>query len=108
MQELHGGGEARPNLSAPDLAGPNAVASSHSVVADLTDEHHLDTSDLESLLADQQAGVDQEYVVPAPPNGVAQPVEREPLIGPTGRPWPELPTPPPTDRAWTRPHHRDV
>ena len=64
-------------------------------MADLTDEHHLDTSDLESLLADQQAGVDQEYVVPAPPNGVAQPVERERLIGQTGRPWPELPTPPP-------------
>ncbi|HZL74620.1 MAG TPA: AAA family ATPase, partial [Propionibacteriaceae bacterium] len=34
-------------------------------------------------------------MVPAPPNGVAQPVERERLIGPTGRPWPELPTPPP-------------
>ena len=72
------------------------MASSHSVVADLTDEHHLDTSDLESLFqAEQQSGVDQEHVVPAPPNGVAQPVEREPLIGPTGRPWPDLPTPPP-------------
>jgi chromosome partitioning protein len=86
VQELHGGGEVPPNV----------VASSHSVVADLTDEHHLDTSDLESLFrADQQAAVDQEYVVPAPPNGVAQPVEREPLIGPTGRPWPDLPPPPP-------------
>ena len=86
MQELHGGGEAPPNV----------MASSHSVAADLTDEHHLDTNDLESMfLADQQAGVDQEHVVPAPPNGVAQPVEREPLIGPTGRPWPDLPTPPP-------------
>ena len=86
MQELHGGGEVPPNV----------VASSHSVVADLTDEHHLDTTDLESLFqADQQAGVDQEYVVAAPPNGVAQPVEREPLIGPTGRPWPDLPPPPP-------------
>ena len=31
----------------------------------------------------------------APPNGVAQAVEPEPLIGPTGRPWPDLPTPPP-------------
>jgi chromosome partitioning protein len=85
VQELHGGGEVPPNV----------VASSHSVVADLTDEHHLDTGDLESLLrADQQEGVDQGYVVPAPPNGRAQPVEREPLIGPTGRPWPDLPTPP--------------
>ena len=101
MQELHRGGEARPNLSAPDLAGPNVAASSHSVVADLTDEHHLDANDLESLLrAEQQAAVDQDYVVPAPPNGVAQPVEREPLIGPTGRPWPDLPTPPPvTERG---------
>jgi chromosome partitioning protein len=101
VQELHRGGEARPNLSAPDLAGPNVAASSHSVVADLTDEHHLDANDLESLLrAEQQAAVDQDYVVPAPPNGVAQPVEREPLIGPTGRPWPDLPTPPPvTERG---------
>jgi chromosome partitioning protein len=101
VQELHRGGKARPNLSAPDLAGPNVAASSHSVVADLTDEHHLDANDLESLLrAEQQAAVDQDYVVPAPPNGVAQPVEREPLIGPTGRPWPDLPTPPPvTERG---------
>jgi chromosome partitioning protein len=101
VQELHRGGKARPNLSAPDLAGPNVAASSHSVVADLTDEHHLDANDLESLLrAEQQAAVDQDYVVPAPPNGAAQPVEREPLIGPTGRPWPDLPTPPPvTERG---------
>jgi chromosome partitioning protein len=89
VQELHEGGGARPNLSAADLAEPT-------IVADLSDEHHLDTNDLESLFhADQQAGVDQGYVVPAPPNGVAQPVEREPLIGPTGRPWPDLPPPPP-------------
>ena len=58
--------------------------------------------DLESLLrADEQHTDDQDFVVSAPPdaspsaNGVAQPVEREPVIGPTGRPWPDLPTPPP-------------
>jgi chromosome partitioning protein len=72
------------------------VASSHSVVADLTDEHYLDTSDLETLLqAEQQTVVDQDYVVPAPTNGVAQSMEREQVIGPTGRPWPDLPTPAP-------------
>jgi chromosome partitioning protein len=101
VQELHGGGETGPKPSGPNLSGPNAVASSQSVVADLTDEHHLDASDLESLFqAEHQSNGDQEYVVPAPPNGVAQSVEREPLIGPTGRPWPDLPTPPPvTERG---------
>ncbi len=74
----------------------NVVASSPSVVADLTDEHYLDATDLESLLrSEQQTDVDEDFVVAAPPDGVAQPVEPEPVIGPTGRPWPDLPTPPP-------------
>ena len=66
------------------------------MVADLTDEHYLDANDLEALFrAEQSAAVDETFVVPPPPDGVARPVEREPLIGPTGRPWPDLPTPPP-------------
>ena len=90
MQELHEGGEASPNL-----AGPNVVSSSPSVVADLTDEHYLDASEFELLFqAEQQADVGEEVAVAAPPE-VAQSVEPEPLIGPTGRPWPDLPTPPP-------------
>ena len=39
MQELDEGGEAPPNVRAT-----NITASSHSVVADLTDEHYLDTT----------------------------------------------------------------
>ena len=66
------------------------------MVADLTDEHYLDTNELEALFrAEQSASVDETFVVHPPPEGVARPVEREPLIGPTGRPWPDLPTPPP-------------
>ena len=96
MQELHGGGEAGPRLSGANLTGPSVVASSHSVVADLTDEHHLDASDLDTLFqVEHESNVDQGYAVPPPPNGVAQAVEREPLIGPTGRPWPDLPPPAP-------------
>jgi chromosome partitioning protein len=65
------------------------------VVADLTDEHYLDASEFELLFqAEQQADVGEEVAVAAPPE-VAQALEPEPLIGPTGRPWPDLPTPPP-------------
>jgi chromosome partitioning protein len=96
VQELHRGGKAGSNVTGSNVTEPSAVASSHSVVADLTDEHYLDTSDLETLLqAEQQTVVDQDYVVPAPTNGVAQSMEREQVIGPTGRPWPDLPTPAP-------------
>ena len=50
MQELDEGGGAR-----PDVRATNITASSHSVVADLTDEHYLDARDLESLLrADEE------------------------------------------------------
>jgi chromosome partitioning protein len=95
VQELHGG-EAPPNVPATSVPTANVKAPSSSVIADLTEEHYLDARELESLLrAEQQTNVDQEHVVPAPPNGVAQPVEREPIIGPTGRPWPDLPTPTP-------------
>jgi chromosome partitioning protein len=96
VQELDEGGGAPPNVRTT-----NITASSQSVVADLTDEHYLDARDLEALLrADEEPASDQGFVVSAPPdsapapNGVAQPVEREPLIGPTGRPWPDLPEPP--------------
>jgi chromosome partitioning protein len=138
--ELHGGGDAPPNV-APDLAvnnvtpnnvtpnnvtpenltppnGPatdvhagNAPAStgamsngpvsngtgpSGTVVADLTDEHYLDAANLDSLYrADQHSTVDENFVVPAAPDDIAQSVEKEPLIGMTGRPWPDLPEPPP-------------
>jgi chromosome partitioning protein len=65
------------------------------VVADLTNQHYLDTSDFEALFREEQASlVDEKFVVPPPPDGVAQ-ADPEPLIGPTGRPWPDLPTPPP-------------
>jgi chromosome partitioning protein len=91
VQELHEGGAASPNL-----AGPNAVASSPSVVADLTDEHYLDAHEFELLFrAEQQADVGEDVAVAAPPDAVPQSVEPEPLIGPTGRPWPDLPMPPP-------------
>ena len=62
MQELHEGGEASPNF-----AGPSVVASSPSVVADLTDEHYLDASEFELLFrAEQQLKVDEDVGV-APP-----------------------------------------
>jgi chromosome partitioning protein len=95
VQELHEGGEASPNF-----AGPSVAASSPSVVADLTDEHYLDASEFESLFrAEQQVDVGEGVAVAAPPDGVAQSVEPEPLIGPTGRPWPDLPTPPLTEHG---------
>ena len=64
MQELDEGGGAPPNVRAT-----NITASSHSVVADLTDEHYLDARDLESLLrADEEHTNDQDFVVSAPPD----------------------------------------
>ena len=92
MQELHEGGEAPPNVAATSV-----MASSPSVVADLTDEHYLDTTDFECRCSrsEQQTDVGAGLVVAAPPDGAAQSVEPEPVIGPTGRPWPDLPTPPP-------------
>lgn len=101
MQELDEGGQVPPHVPAPSVSGrnvpaSNVMASSRIVVADLTDEHYLDADKLESLFQpDQRSDVDENFVVPAPPDGVAQPLEREPLIGPTGRPWPDLPIPPP-------------
>ena len=121
MEQLHGGGDASPVvpaqngpvrngpiqnspalngpvLNGPALNGPvqNGTGSSRGVVADLTDQHYLDANDLDSLYRDeQQSKIDESFVVPAPPDGIAQPVEREPIIGPTGRPWPDLPEPPP-------------
>jgi chromosome partitioning protein len=101
VQELDEGGQAPPHVPAPSVSGrsvpaSNVMASSRSVVADLTDEHYLDADKLESLFQPgQRSDVDQNFVVPAPSDGVAQPIEREPLIGPTGRPWPDLPMPPP-------------
>jgi len=103
VQELDEGGGAPPNGRPMSIGRPtndglptSTAASSQSVVADLTNEHYLDASDLESLLrADEEPTIDPDFVVPVAPNGVAQPVEREPVIGPTGRPWPDLPTPPP-------------
>ena len=116
MEQLHGGGDTSPvvpaqngpiqngpalngpALNGPALNGPalNGTGSSRSVVADLTDQHYLDANDLDSLYRDeQQSKVDESFVVPAPPDGIAQAVEREPIIGPTGRPWPDLPEPPP-------------
>ncbi len=101
MQELDEGGHAPPNVPAPSVSGrnvpaSNVMASSRSVVADLTDEHYLDADKLESLFQpEQRSDVDENSVVPPPPDGVAQPIEREPLTGPTGRPWPDLPIPPP-------------
>jgi chromosome partitioning protein len=78
--------------------GNNGTASNGtgSVVADLTDEHHLDASDLDSLYrADQRSTVDENFVVSPPPDGRAQSIDNDQLIGPTGRPWPDLPEPPP-------------
>jgi chromosome partitioning protein len=116
VEQLHGGGDTSPvvpaqngpiqngpalngpALNGPALNGPalNGTGSSRSVVADLTDQHYLDANDLDSLYRDeQQSKVDESFVVPAPPDGIAQAVEREPIIGPTGRPWPDLPEPPP-------------
>ena len=105
MQERDGGGEAGPVVAGRKVAGPhvrgsnvpgpNGLASSRSVVADLTNQHYLDTSDFEALFREEQASlVDEKFVVPPPPDGVAQ-ADPEPLIGPSGRPWPDLPTPPP-------------
>ena len=105
MQERDGGGEAGPVVAGRKVAGPhvrgsnvpgpNGLASSRSVVADLTNQHYLDTSDFEALFREEQASlVDEKFVVPPPPDGVAQ-ADPEPLIGPTGRPWPDLPAPPP-------------
>jgi chromosome partitioning protein len=111
VEQLHGGGDASPVvpaqngpaqngpvLNGPVLNGPvlNGTGSSRSVVADLTDQHYLDANDLDSLYRDeQQSKIDESFVVPAPPDGIAQAVEREPIIGPTGRPWPDLPELPP-------------
>jgi chromosome partitioning protein len=116
VEQLHGGGDASPvvpaqngpvqngpalngpALNGPALSGPalNGTGSSRGVVADLTDQHYLDANDLDSLYRDeQQSKIDESFVVPAPPDGLAQPVEREPIIGATGRPWPDLPEPPP-------------
>ena len=76
--------------------GSNGTASSGSVVADLADEHYLDASDLDSLYrADQRSTVDENFVVSPPPDGIAQSIDGDQLIGPTGRPWPDLPEPPP-------------
>jgi chromosome partitioning protein len=92
VQELHEGNEAPPNFPATDL-----MASSPTVVADLTDEHYLDTATFEwpLLRTEQQTEVAADSVVAAPPEGIPQSVDAEPVIGPTGRPWPDLPTPPP-------------
>jgi chromosome partitioning protein len=111
VEQLHGGGDASPVVPAqngpvqngpvqngPVQNGPvlNGTGSSRSVVADLTNPHYLDATDLDSRYRDeQQSKIDESFVVPAPPDGIAQPVEREPIIGPTGRPWPDLPEPPP-------------
>ena len=87
-----------PVSNRPVSNGPvsNGTGSSGGVAAELTDEHYLDTSDLDSLYrADQATTVDENFVVPAPPDDIAQSVEKEPVIGPTGRPWPDLPKPPP-------------
>jgi len=87
-------------------SGNNGTATSPTVVADLTDEHYLDAPDLPDppnlantdpnalYRTEQRSTIDENFVVPAPPDRITQPVEREPLIGPTGRPWPDLPEPP--------------
>jgi chromosome partitioning protein len=124
--ELHGGGDTPPNGPATHVstseaptsngAASNGTAStgtantgtantgtantgtapSRSVAADLTDEHYLDGSDLDSLYrVDQRSNVDENFVVSPPPDGAVQSVDNEQLIGPTGRPWPDLPEPPP-------------
>jgi chromosome partitioning protein len=74
----------------------NGTGSSGGAGADLSDEHYLDAGDLDSLYrTDQRSTVDENFVVPAPPDDIAQVVEKEPVIGLTGRPWPDLPEPPP-------------
>jgi chromosome partitioning protein len=74
----------------------NGTGSSGGAGADLSDEHYLDAGDLDSLYrTDQRSTVDENFVVPAPPDDIAQAVEKEPVIGLTGRPWPDLPEPPP-------------
>ena len=99
--ELHGGGESPPNGPATDfpastISAGNGMTSSRSVVADLSDEHYLDANDLDSLYpADQGSALDENFVVSAPPDDIAQAVQSQQLIGPTGRPWPDLPEPPP-------------
>lgn len=74
----------------------NGTGPSGGAGADLSDEHHLDAGDLDSLYrGDQRSNVDENFVVPAPPDDIAQVVAKEPVIGLTGRPWPDLPEPPP-------------
>ena len=74
----------------------NGTGPSGGAGADLSDEHYLDAGDLDSLYrADQRSNVDENFVVPASPDDIAQAVEKEPVIGLTGRPWPDLPEPPP-------------
>ena len=97
----NGSGSNGPGNNGPGNNGPdNGTATSPTVVADLTDEHYLDAPDLPDTDPDalyrteQRTTIDENFVVPAPPDGIAHPVEREPLIGPTGRPWPDLPEPP--------------
>ena len=81
-------------------SGNNGTGTSPTVVADLTDEHYLDAPNLPDTdpnalyRTEQRPTIDENFVVPAPPDGIAQPVEREPVIGPTGRLWPDLPEPP--------------
>ena len=72
------------------------MASSPTVVADLTDEHYLDASDLEwPLRAEEQSDVVPDQSSRRHQTAQRNRSRREPLIGPTGRPWPDLPTPPP-------------
>jgi chromosome partitioning protein len=74
----------------------NGTGPSGGAGPDLSDEHYLDAGDLDSLYrADQRSNVDENFVVPAPPDDIAQVVEKEPVIGLTGRPWPDLPEPRP-------------
>ncbi len=97
-----GSGINDPGNNGPGNNGPgnNGTATSPTVVADLTDEHYLDAPNLPDTdpnalyRTEQRPTIDENFVVPAPPDGIAQPVEREPVIGPTGRPWPDLPEPP--------------
>ena len=107
MEQLHGGGGVPPNgpatnVPATNVPITNGATSSRTVVADLTDQHYLDDPDLHDpnlhdtevdalYRANQRSAIDENLVVPAPPDGIAQSVEREPVIGPTGRPWPDLP-----------------
>jgi chromosome partitioning protein len=87
---------ATTNGAASNAGANNGGASSRGVVADLTEEHYLDANDLDSLYRqDQRSNVDGDFVVPPPPEGIAQSVDNAQVIGPTGRPWPDLPEPPP-------------